>query len=77
MRDVEKERDKAKFPPKGRLLHYLPEDGIETTIDGKFGKQRMVILQTLEIGAVYVTIPKFLDIAREFAMKDFEGTVEA
>lgn len=63
---AEKEKNVPKWPPKGKMLIVLPTDPIETMVDGKFGKQKAYILETREIGQIYVNPQTLIRIAEMF-----------
>jgi hypothetical protein len=61
-----KEKAAPKWPPKGKMLIVLPIDPVETMADGKFGKQKAYILETREIGSIYVNPQTLIRIVEMF-----------
>lgn len=61
-----KERETPKFLQKGTKVLVLPTEPTEALVEGKFGKQRMYIIQTKEYGAVYVSAKQFIHIDQVF-----------
>jgi hypothetical protein len=69
----EKERDKPKFLKAGNTVTVdLAKEPIRATVDGKFGKREMYIIETVEYGNVYVSPVQLLHIAAT-AKGDFKG----
>lgn len=69
----ENEREKPKFLKAGNKVTVdFSKEPIRATVDGKFGKREMYIIDTSEYGNVYVSIVQLLQIA-SVAKGDFKG----
>lgn len=72
---ADKERATPKFVAKGRKLRIDPMvEPTEEMVEGKYGKRRMLIVESVEMGRVYVTPAKFCEIAANFN-NDWESKV--
>lgn len=73
---AERERQTAKFLRKGTRVTLLPTAPQETTIEGKYGKRRMFIVDTVEFGLVYVSPVQFLAISQVYSGGENKVSVE-
>lgn len=72
---AEKEFETPKFLKKGTMITVvLATEPARATVDGKFGKRAMYIIETKEFGKVYVSNTQLLHIA-DVAKGDFKGNL--
>jgi len=64
---IKKERLATPKWVKNRTLTVLPTEPEETTIKGKYGPQTVWIVETKELGQVYVSLIKLMHIIDVFA----------